>query len=456
MVLQNDLTTGDVNAHLLRFAMPLLLSNLLQALYNAVDMYFVGQYLGPEGLAAVSISGSVMNILFMTIAGMSVGVSVVIGTYAGRGDVERVQKSAGSAISLYAICAVCITIFGFFASPFLLSLVATPLEAFDYAVSYLRTIFLGVVFTLGYNLICAFQRGFGDSRSSLLFVAVATCLNAVLDIVFLRVLHWGVSGVALATVISQATAFTMGAIYFAVKKHVVRFSFRFWNMDRECLRELVRIGLPSALQQLSLNVSNLTLNGIVNTYGLVASAAYGIGVKIDSFVILPSTATNDAVASFTSQNLGAGKEERALSSIRASQKIMMTLSMVLFLLIIFFAPQLAGLFQSKDAQVINAASVYLRTSCIMYLIYAYVHPMVGFVKGAGKAMFTFTNSLMAQYLVRIPAALLFSVFFDLGIVGIALAWITAPIFSLFTYGHQVRSGKWREKSKSIFTKKSEH
>lgn len=445
MALKNDLTQGDVNSHILRFSLPLLVSNLLQALYNAVDMYFAGKYLGTEGLCAVSVAGPVMNVLFMTIAGMSVGVSVSIGALTGRQDQEGVLRTAGTAISLYAIAAACVTAIGLLFTPAILTLISTPPEAYDMAVAYLRTIFCGVVFTLGYNLIGAFQRGFGDSRSSMLFVAVATCANVALDILFMGRLRLGVRGAALATVLSQALSFIMGLVYFKVRKHVISFSPAAWRMDSACLRNLVRIGLPSALQQLQLNISHLALNGIVNTYGLIASAAYGIGVKLDSFAILPGIAINDAVSAFASQNLGAAEEARARKSLRAAWRITLPINAVLMALILLFAPQFARIFNT-DPAVIDAATKYLHISCFMYLPYAFVHPMQGFVRGAGSAMFTLTNGLMAQYLIRIPAALLFSRVLGMEFLGVAAAWICAPAFSCATYARFLKKEIWRKGS----------
>lgn len=440
MALQNDLTNGSVQSHIIKFSLPLLLSNLFQALYNAVDMYFAGRYLGDAGICAVSVSGSVMNVLFMTIAGMSVGVSVTLGAYVGKNDRENILQTAGTAISLYAICALAVTVLGILLAPALLRLIATPIEALSMAIEYLRIIFAGMLFTLGYNLIGAFQRGFGDSRSSLLFVAVATVTNAVLDVLLMPSL--GVRGAAYATILSQALSFVMGLVYFRYKKHIISFLPSAWKWNAARLQDLVRIGLPSALQQASLHVSNMALNGIVNTYGLHISTAYGIGVRIDSFAILPTNALNDAVASFTSQNLGAGQEARALNAIHAARRIALCINAVLTLLIVLFAPSLAALF-TKDAAVIEATAQYLHITCIMYMLYAWIHPIIGFVKGSGNAMFTFTNGLQAQFLVRLPIALLLSKVAGLGFAGVAIAWICAPLYSNFTYAHFMRKEKWR-------------
>ncbi|MDL2218602.1 MATE family efflux transporter, partial [Christensenellaceae bacterium OttesenSCG-928-M15] len=439
MALQNDLTQGNVDSHILRFSLPLLLSNFLQALYNAVDMYFVGRYLGTEGLCAVSVSGPVMNVLFMTIAGLSTGVSIAIGSHAGRNDQDRILNCAGSAISVYAVCALVVSVLGLLLTPAILTLISTPPEAYQMAVDYLSIIFTGMTFTLGYNLICAFQRGFGDSRSSLLFVLIATGTNVLLDIFFIRDLQLGVKGAAMATVISQALSFILGISYFRIKKHILSFHPRAWRWHKESLKELLAIGLPSALQQASLHISHLTLNGIVNTYGLVYSTAYGIGVKLDSFAILPCNALNDAVAAFTSQNLGAKNEERALLSMKSARRMALMINAVITLCIILFADRLAGLF-NQDPAVIDVASRYLHITCVMYILYAMVHPTIGFVKGSGNSLFTLTNGLQAQYIVRIPAALLFSKVFGLGFIGVAIAWIMAPLYSNFTYAYFVKSG----------------
>lgn len=444
MSLQNDLTSGSANKHILQFSLPLLLSNLFQALYNAVDMYFAGQYLGTAGLVAVGVSGPIMNVLFMSIAGMSVGVSVAIGAHMGQGDMDSVRQSAGTAISLYAVCAACMMSAGFVLAPFLLQLISTPVEAYSMAVAYLRIVMLGMPFTLGYNLICAFQRGFGDSRSSLLFVVIATGANALLDILFVRDMTLGAQGLALATVTSQALSLMMGIAYFRYKKHVVSFSPRAWRWSRPHMKELVRIGLPSALQQALVTISHLTLNGIVNTYGLAVSAAYGIGVKLDSFAILPCTAISDAVAAFTSQNLGANQEERALSSVRTARRMALAINIPLTALILVFAPHLARLF-NNDPAVIALTAHYLRIAGFMYILHALVHPTVGFVKGSGNAMFSLTNVIQSHYLVRIPLALLLCKTLGMGFTGIAIAWLSSPLYSNFTYAYFLYSGRWKRR-----------
>ena len=270
--------------------------------------------------------------------------------------------------------------------------------------------------------------------------------NVVLDFVLIRYLHMDVYGAALATVISQALSFVMGIVYFRSKKHIVTFSPKEWKIDKKSAGDLIRIGLPAALQQVSVNISNLTLNGIVNTYGLAATAAYGIGVKLDSFAILPCNAVSDAVATISSQNLGVGKEERARGAIKKAERITLIFNAVLTVFIFAFAPNLASIFNA-DPQVIDTASHYLRITVFMYMFYAYLYPISGFVKGSGNSMFTLRNSLFSQYVIRIPLAFLFAKGLGLGIYGVALAWLTAPMYSSVSHTVYYKSEKWKENLK---------
>ncbi len=441
MALQNDLTSGSVRSQILRFAFPLIFSNLFQALYNAVDMIFVGQYTGPAGLSAVSVSGPIMNIMIMTVSGLSVGVTVVIANHWGSGHAERVKRSANTAIALYLIAAALVTAAGVLLTPQILRLVQTPEAAFSQAVSYLRTIFAGVVFLFGYNLIGAFQRGFGDSRSSMMFVMVAAGVNVLLDYVFIAHLHWAAFGAAFATVLSQALSFVMGVCYFRIKKHIITFTPLEIRIHRD--GQLLRLGLPSAGQQLLLQVSLTTLSGIANSFGLAASAGYGVGVKIDSFALLPSDAINLSVSSFTSQNIGAGKPERATQGLREALRLDLLVAAAVCALVFFFGGPISSIFNS-DPEVVGMAAAYLRISCFSYFAYALCHPMIGFLRGTGNALYTLCMVVFSQYLIRIPTAFLCTKWW--GFPGIAVALMLGPIFSSFMYAQFILRGRWKRSS----------
>jgi len=444
MALKKDFTKGSLNKQIFFFAVPIVISNLFQALYNAVDMYFVGKYMGTVGTVAVSVGGPVMNLLFMAVAGMGLGVTLLLGSLIGTGDEERIKKTANTAIVMFLAAAVFITVLGLFLTPYILKWIMTPPEAMADAKKYLSIIFLGMIFTLGYNLVCAMQRGFGDSKSSMYFVMAACLTNVVLDYIFIAHMHLEVVGAAAATVISQAVSFISSIIYFRSKKHIVTFSPKDWTFDKEVAKDLVRIGFPSALQQATINIAYLALNGIVNTYGLAASAAYGICVKLDNFAILPSTAVNDSVAAVTSQNLGVGQTDRAVKGISAGRKLIIPFNFMLMLIMFFFGGKLASIFNT-DPEVVAMAGKYLKVSCFMYLLYGIYYPLMGFVKGTGNAMFALKNTIFAQLMLRIPVAYLFAKILNFGFYGVAAAWIAAPISSNTIYTIYLKSGKWLER-----------
>ena len=444
MALKRDFTKGSLNKQIFFFAVPIVISNLFQALYNAVDMYFVGKHMGTVGTVAVSVGGPVMNLLFMAVAGMGLGVTLLLGSLIGTGDEEKIKKTANTAIVMFLGAAVLITLLGLFLTPYILSWIQTPPEAVADAEKYLRIIFLGMIFTLGYNLVCAMQRGFGDSVSSMYFVMAACLTNIVLDYIFIAHMGLEVVGAAAATVISQAVSFISSIIYFRSKKHIVTFSPKDWTFDKEVAKDLVRIGFPSALQQATINVAYLALNGIVNTYGLAASAAYGICVKLDNFAILPSTAVNDSVAAVTSQNLGVGQTERAVKGISAGRKLIIPFNCMLMIVMYFFGGKLASIFNTEP-EVVFMAGKYLKVSCFMYLLYGIYYPLMGFVKGTGNAMFALKNTIFAQLILRIPVAYLFAKVLGFGFYGVAAAWIAAPISSNTIYTIYLKSGKWLER-----------
>jgi len=444
MALKKDFTKGSLNKQIFFFAVPIVISNLFQALYNAVDMYFVGKYMGTVGTVAVSVGGPVMNLLFMAVAGMGLGVTLLLGSLIGTGDEERIKKTANTAIVMFLAAAIFITVLGLILTPHILRWIQTPPEAMADAKKYLSIIFLGMIFTLGYNLVCAMQRGFGDSVSSMYFVMASCLTNIVLDYIFIAHMHLEVVGAAAATVISQAVSFISSIIYFRSKKHIVTFSPKDWTFDKEVAKDLVRIGFPSALQQATINIAYLALNGIVNTYGLAASAAYGICVKLDNFAILPSTAVNDSVAAVTSQNLGVGQTERAVKGISAGRKLIIPFNFMLMLIMFFFGGKLASIFNT-DPEVVAMAGKYLKVSCFMYLLYGIYYPLMGFVKGTGNAMFALKNTIFAQLILRIPVAYLFAKILGFGFYGVAAAWIAAPISSNTIYTIYLKSGKWLER-----------
>lgn len=446
MKLHKDLTRGNVSIHLVKFAIPLIISNLFQALYNAVDMFFVGRYVGTAGLAAVGVCGPIMNIMIMTITGFSIGVTIVIARNVGNKDFEKVKEVGNTAIVFYLIIAAMLTIIGFILTPLILKLVQTPAESLEFAIIYLRTIFIGIVFMLGYNLIGALQRGFGDSKTSMLFVIVAGLSNMILDYIFIKYLHLEVFGAAFATVLSQALSFVLGITYFKKNKHIIDFKPSDLVLKKESLRELLRVGIPMASQQFLLNIAHTTLLGIVNTFGLAASAAYGICIKIDSFIHLPSVAIGESVSSFSSQNMGAGKPERAMEALKKAIILSVGIISIVSLLIFNFSENLIKIFDHNPV-IVSLGSQYIRVIIFAYFVFAFLHPIMGFIRGTGNSIISLISVVVNQFIIRIPLALFLSK--RMGFMGIPASIIAAPLTALIFYIYFIKSNRWKKISNTI-------
>jgi len=441
MALHKNLANGNVKRNIIHFAIPLIISNLFQALYNTVDMFFVGRYIGTSALASVSVSGPITNIIILTTSALSVGVSVVIGKYQGRDENDKVKKCANTAIAIYIILAIILTLFGLCFAEGLLKFVNTPESSMEQGVIYLRTIFSGSIFMCGYNLIGAFQRGVGDSKTPMKLIIIAGICNIILNYIFVGLLGVGVIGAALATVISQGVSLILGIIYFRINRHIITFRIREIKIYPGYCKELVKIGLPNAFQALISNIAFITFTGLANSFGIAASAAFGIGMKIDTFAWMPSEAIGSSVAAFTSQNIGAGKPKRAIEGLKEASKIAIYLSIITLVLVYIFAPRIIKIF-NNDIEVVAYGTQYLRTSCFGYLISTLIHPCVGFIRGTGNSVKTIVNVLISQYLLRIPVA--YYLANHIGFSALPYASIASTAFSALFYIIFIKSKKWKK------------
>ncbi len=437
-----DLTVGNVKKNIILFALPLIISNILQNLYNAVDMYFAGQFLGTNALAAVSVTGPIINLLLGIITGMSIGVTIMISTYVGHHDETKLKKGLSTAITVYAIAAVVITLIGYFGAPLMLKWTNTPVEAYADALKYMRVIFVGVVFTLGYNLIGAMHRGLGDSKSSMVFVIIATIINGVLDYVFLRYTDLEVKGTAIATIIAQAVSFFMGLFVFIKNGHA-KGVLNHLGINTEAVKLLFKTGLPGVLHQLCVTLSSVLVSGMVNIGGVAASAAYGIGLKIYSFATLPSLAVCDAESCIVSQNLGAGRIDRAQEAIKHGMIISICFNVTIAIAVYSLAGFLAG-FMDSDPNVIEKSVTFIHIMAFQSLGEIVVHPFLGFFRGTSNSYIILGNSLITQYVFRQPVTMLFTYVLGMPLEGAAFAALAATGGTALFYWLYYRSGRWRK------------
>ena len=444
-----DFTSGSIHSSILRFTIPLILSNLLQSLYNAVDMVFVGKFASTAALSAVSSSGSVINIMIMTISGFCVGISVALGMRCGRHDSQQViRQCCGTAVTLIMIAAIITTVAGFLLTPTLVRMVCTPADAVEDAIAYLYIIFAGILFMFGYNLNHAFFRGYGKSGISLLLVAISSVVNGILDYILIAHFHMGATGAAIATVFSQGVSFLSGAAYLGRRGDFPIYSSQTLCLKKQEVHILLQVGLPAALQQLLINISGTTLNGLANTYGMTASAAYGVAMKIDTFSMLPHSAVGEAVATFSSQNIGAKKPERALGGLRWAILLCCVMLSLMFAVVQIFCREICGVF-SNQQDVIDTAFFFVRVYSFSYFSFILVSPLMGFVRGTGNSIFTMISVIVAQYCIRIPLAFFFTKVLSMGIQGIAVASIISPYSAMLIYGYAVVSGRWRKSREAV-------
>ena len=423
---KNDFTTGNILGKLIPFMMPILGALVLQAAYGAVDLLVVGRFGSTAGLSAVSTGSQILNLVTFVITQLAMGVTVLIARYFGEKKPQQTGPLLGSATAIFSIIAVglFIILVGF-ASP-LSVLMQAPTEALSLTASYVRICGCGIFFIVAYNVLAAIFRGLGDSKSPLIFVAVACVINIVGDILFVAVFHMDAAGAALATVIAQAVSVVLALrllkkrnLPFKVRKEDIR-------INENCKRFLA-VGFPLALQEFLTQMSFLALCAFINKLGLEASSGYGVACKIVNFAMLVPSALMQSLASFISQNVGAGKEDRAKKAMFTGMGVGLGIGVIVFLSVWFFGSQLTSIF-TTDAAVIEKGYEYLKGFAPETIATAILFSMIGYFNGHEKTLFVMIQGLTQTLLVRLPLAYFMSIQPDASLTNIGLA---APIATLF-------------------------
>ena len=441
-----DLTQGSVTRLLLIFAFPLLCSNLLQTVYNMVDMIVIGQFVGREGLSAVSIGGDVLHFLTFLVMGFSNAGQVILSQYIGAGNRDRIRGTIGTMFTVTFISAVGLTIVCYLGLDAFLHAMNTPAECFDYARQYGLTCVLGLVFIYGYNLVSAILRGMGDSKHPFIFIAVATVVNLVLDLVFVAGLGMGPFGAALATVIGQGVSFLWAVFY--LYRHKESFGFDFkpasFKPDPEVLPKLIRLGLPMILQSAAINFSMLFVNSYINSYGVVASAVTGVGNKLGSITAVVTNALSTAGSSMVGQNLGAEKYHRVPKIIGVSMVIDLAFAALLSFLTICFPRTIFGLFNS-DPQVLDMSMTYIPVAVLLYVGFAMRSPFFALINGSGNAKLNLIVGLLDGVICRVGLAMLMGLAMGMGIMGFWLGNAFAGYMPFLIGGVYFLTGKWKRR-----------
>lgn len=442
--LARDLTVGSVPRQLITFAAPLLASGLLQTVYNMVDAAVVGQVVGSSGLAAVSIGGDVLHTLTFVAIGFSNAGQVVISQFTGAGKTDKVKRVIGTLFTFLLLCAVVMTAACLIFQRQILALLNTPAEAWDHAMSYVTPCILGLVFIYGYNLVSAILRGMGDSRHPFIFIAVASVLNIVLDLLFVAALGWGPFGAALATVIGQGASFVLSLVF--LYRNRARFGFDFarssFGIHLDVFAPLVKLGIPMVLQSAAINFSRLFVGANINSYGLLATAVTGIGSKLDTAVNVFTGSLSTAGSTMIGQNIGAEKYDRVPRVIAASFVIDAVVCGALSLILVLFPRTVFGLFAS-EAETLDMAMTYIPVALVGFGSCVARPPMFSLINGSGNAKLNLTVGLLDGVFARVGLSLLLGEVCGLGVYGYWYGAALAGFVPFLIGGVYFLSGKWR-------------
>ena len=417
-----DFTQGNILKKLVAFMMPVLGALILQAAYGAVDLLVVGRFGSTSGLSAVSTGSQVLNLVTFVVIQFAMGITVLIARYLGEKRPERIGAVIGGGAVVFTMMSVAlfIAMVGF-ARPISV-LMQAPAEAVDLTASYVRICGAGIFFIVAYNLLSAIFRGLGDSKSPLLFVLVACIVNIIGDLVLVAGLHMDAAGAAIATVTAQALSVVFAVMLLLKKDLPFAITKKDFRLNPQC-RKFLKIGLPLALQEFLTQISFLALCAFVNRLGLEASSGYGVACKIVNFAMLVPSSLMQSMASFVSQNIGAGKKKRAKQSMFTGIGVGLAVGCVVFVLVLFKGDVLCSAF-STDAAVIQNGFAYLKGFAPETLVTAIMFSMVGYFNGNNKTVWVMTQGLIQTLLVRLPLAYFMSIQPDASLTKIGLA---APV-----------------------------
>jgi len=379
-----SMTEGSIAKKMIFFAIPILLGNLFQQLYNVADSLIVGNFLGRVELAAVSSTGSLIFLIVGFFNGLALGAGVVISRFFGAKDYKRLEQAIHTDLAFGLVCGVLMTAIGVILAPQLLRMMGTPEDVFAAAVWYIRVYFCGSLAVVMYNVCMGILQSVGDSRHPLYYLIISSVINIVLDLILIGIFRRGVAYAALATVISQFVSVILCLRRLMVTQDVYRVYWKKIGFTPDLLREVIRIGLPSGLQNSIISIANVVVQANINAFGSTAMAGCGIYFKIEGFAFLPVTCFSMALTTFISQNLGAREFERAKKGAAFGVICGVVLTEIIGVTVFLFMPYMAPLFSSV-ADVVAISALQAHTEGLFYCFLAFSHLAAGVLRGAGKS-----------------------------------------------------------------------
>ncbi len=445
--ISKDFTRGNIAKQLFFFMLPFMASNALQVLYSTIDMIIVGKYVGTAGLSAVSQSSQIITFATMLSLGFSNAGQVLISQALGANKKKEMNDIIGTLFSYIAILGVVLSVIILIIKGWLVRILNVPTESQEMAVQYLTICGAGLLFSAGYNMVSAVLRGMGDAKRPFLFIGIASAVNLVLDILFTGFWGWGVAGAAWATIIGQAVSFIFSLYYLFKRKESFGFDFKkeSFIINGRYAKMITSLGTPMAIQSGFINISMLFVNSMINNVGLVASATFGVGVRIDDIVNKISQGIQHAAMPMISQNIGAGHQKRAEKVVYHAWILSAAFTVFFLLLYICLGKQMFMLF-SDDPLVHDMSSTFIKAILWMFPAFAVMRGSGAFIQGIGNARLCMILALLDGVVLRIGLSWLFGIFFGWGFFGFVLGYGLAP------YGYAIPSmiyflcGKWKKKA----------
>lgn len=437
-----DMTKGNPMQLLIQFSLPLLVGNIFQQLYNMVDSIIVGNFVGANALGAIGTTNSLNFFFFSLVAGLSVGIGIIVAQYFGFGDEEKVKDAIGNSIWIITICSVIMAIIGFVTARPILVLLDTDPVILNDAVAYLKVVSIGIVCVGFYNGVSGILRALGDSKTPLIFLIVASVLNVILDLIFVLSFGWGVVGAGVATAFSQLIS-ALACIIYAYKSNTY-FKLKKKNikLNGNIIKKSCKLGIPVALQNSLIAFSLIVLQKVVNGYGATFTTAFTVVSRIETLVQQPFMSLGAAVSTYTGQNIGAGLKDRVRKGFNSATLVSSIFALAIGVVFWIFAPSIASIF-GKDADVIRIGANGLRITCCFYIFLGLIYTTRNVLNGAGDAMFSLFTGIVecigrvgfAYPMTLIPFMGKYGVFYATG-----LTWFLNGMFSFIRYKH----GKWKK------------
>ena len=423
--MEKDLTAGKITPQLVRFTIPLVLGNLFQLTYNAVDSIIVGRFVGKEALAAVGICNPILTLFILFLNGLCLGASILMGNQFGARDYDKLHRQISTTMISGVIFSAILSVFCIiFAHP-ILNIMRVDPSIMSMTINYLRIIFAGLIFTFMYNCFASTLRALGDSQSPLYFLITSAVINIIGDLFFVLFLDWGSEGCAIATVLSEALSCLLCIIYIQKKVPVLQLGKKWLVFDKSLLGKTISYGWASAMQQATVQLGKLGIQAIVNSMGVAIAAAFAVVNRIDDFAYTPEQNIGHAMTALMAQSKGAGKKDRLKEAFKSGLKIEFIYGVLIFLVCFLLANPLMRLF-TNDPDVIRHGVTYLRLISVMYLLPAATNGIQGYFRGIGDLKITLISSFVNMG-VRVAVAAILVFLFSLQIEALPYSYLAGWI-----------------------------